>query len=199
VLLPIVIGLLVVVTLVPLIFSLQPGVQTLMILGQLALSAFLGNLIQLDLSKDLARNMARPAARGLLDHSTRLRNLVTLAEAREGQLRQASIDGIPVDHDQVADWFAEMNRALREEITAAASAIENWRDLATDVIDDEQRAYLERRNAEPPPTPPEPQPRAGTIEIRAQRPTPQDRGELTGSNSRNDDANDHKGDDGQDK
>lgn len=109
--------------------------------------AYLGNEIRTDLSADLVRNQARPATRELFDHSERLSAIVQRAEAHQQSIEDARQLGHQLDPGRVADWFGTIGFSLRHEISSTASAIENWGDLAKDVLEDERASYITRQLA----------------------------------------------------
>jgi hypothetical protein len=107
--------------------------------------AQLGNVLRADLSGDLVRNQARPATRELFDHSSRLSGVVQLAESRQLELEEAAAGNESLDPRRVADWFGSIGFSLRGEIASTASAIENWGDLARDVLVAERASYVARQ------------------------------------------------------
>jgi hypothetical protein len=113
--------------------------------------AALGNYLRRDLAESVVRNQARPATRHLFDQVGRLRQLVQLAETHELNIREAWEQGRRVDPDRSSDWFGSLGRALRDEINATATAIENWGDLAPDVQDSELANYESRGQRLPQP------------------------------------------------
>ena len=48
------------------------------------------------------------------------------------------------DQERTADWFYALGYELRTEIDAAATAIDHWGDLASDVREDEWQKYFNR-------------------------------------------------------
>jgi hypothetical protein len=107
--------------------------------------AALGNFLRLDISQSVVRNQARPATRHLFDRATRLRALVVKAEGYESQVTDMEdLVGVPLDQHRIADWFGVLGDGMRAEIDATATAIENWGDMAKDVVDAEVESYNTR-------------------------------------------------------
>ena len=106
--------------------------------------AALGNFLRLDLAQHVVRNQARPATRHLFDQVTRLRRMIERADACQAAIQNDEVTNIALDHARVGDWFGSVSQGLRDEITSTATALENWGDLAKDVLDDEFTNYQTR-------------------------------------------------------
>lgn len=121
------------------------GVQIISVIA----GAALGNFLRLDVSQHVVRNQARPATRHLFDRVTRLRVLVVNAEGYQIRVRELKQSSEPVDLERVGDWFGFLGEGMRAEIDATATAIQNWGDLATDVLDTEVQNYNSRNSRLP--------------------------------------------------
>lgn len=126
----------------------KPWIVTLQVVSVVA-GAALGNALRGDHAQSVVRNQARPAIRHLFDQVRRLRTLVQRAEGYQAFMSAQDQDGRQVDTQRTADWFESLGQGLRDEIDAAASAIQNWGDLAPDVRDDEFESYQTREDRLP--------------------------------------------------
>lgn len=135
-----------------LIIFAGPGklVTTILTVVSAVGGAALGSLIRADLSGDLVRNQARPATRELFDHSYRLGVLVQLSEGYRVLIDESLSTGTQIEEQRVADWLGMISVSLRAEITSTASAIENWGDLAKDVLEAERVSYIARQQLREP-------------------------------------------------
>lgn len=106
--------------------------------------AALGNVLRVDLAQHVVRNQARPATRHLFDQVTRLRRMVERADACQAAIQSDEVTNIALDHARIGDWFGAVSQGLRDEITSTATALENWGDLAKDVLNDEFSNYQTR-------------------------------------------------------
>lgn len=111
--------------------------------------AALGNFLRLDMSQHVVRNQAKPATRHLFDRVTRLRAMVVRSERYHAQVKELAELDVALDHDRIGDWFGFLGEGLRSEINATASAIEDWGDLAKDVVDSEIESYNSRNDRLP--------------------------------------------------
>lgn len=107
-------------------------------------ATWLGKYLQDDRSVAVVNNQARPAVRHLFDQVDRLRALVMRADRYSADLNNQN----PPD-PRAADWFDNLSGALRGEIEATTSAIENWGDLASGVQLEELKKYGERHKRIP--------------------------------------------------
>ena len=111
--------------------------------------AALGNFLRLDLSTHVVRNQAKPATRHLFDRVRRLRTAVVAAESYQAKVKELEGLQVPLDHGRIADWFGFLGDGMRGEIDATATAIQNWGDLAKDVVDAEVESYNSRNSQLP--------------------------------------------------
>lgn len=110
--------------------------------GSALAGAAFGVVITRKSADDTTRSHSRPAVRQLLDQITRLQVAVINAESRAQLMRSDDF----VDRRRIADWFEDTGQALRNEIGASGSAIQNWADLAPDIHTDEIAKYAARED-----------------------------------------------------
>lgn len=111
--------------------------------------AALGSAIRLDTSRQTIHNQARPATRHLFDQVTRLRQMVVRAEGHQASIIDSASRDLVLDPHRTADWFGDFGAGLRSEINATATAIEDWGDLAPEVVGRELSNYRDRENRLP--------------------------------------------------
>lgn len=105
------------------------------------LGGLLGNAVKADQSRSLIRQQAGSAIRRLIEQATRMGDEVNHLESRRDEVRDNTTR---FNQARVADWLDDAARALRAEIEATTSAIDDWGGMAPDVKAFEIKQFEER-------------------------------------------------------
>jgi hypothetical protein len=104
-------------------------------------AAALGNALKADQSRSLVRQQAGSSIRRLIEQATRMGDQVSVLERQRDVLKD---HGHELNSVRVGDWFDSAASALRVEINATASAIEDWGAMAPDIQNVEVQNFLTR-------------------------------------------------------
>jgi hypothetical protein len=111
--------------------------------------AALGSILSVDFTRRAVENHVRPSVRRLFDQAIRLRILVQRVEEFGSTIEIGTASQNSIELRRAADRFELLGYHLRDEITATASAIEDWGDLAHPVYTTELEQYRSRGDRHP--------------------------------------------------